>query len=242
MLNILQQFIQTLLAFFAILIFAKLIGKQQIGQLTYYDYINGITIGSIAATLATDTRANLWNHLLDLVIFAALTFLLSLVVLKSRPARKILDGEPTVVIHNGKILENNLRTMRYNIDQLLMQLRGKEVFDIGDVEYAVLEPDGQLSVLVKSQKRTVTTGDLNLTTNYEGLSTELVVDGKIIHQNLSQNNLTESWLKNQLEKRQIRDTAEVALASLDSEGNLYIDLKSDHLQSIRDISDDPQNQ
>lgn len=239
MLNFFQELVQTSLAFFSILIFTRIIGKQQVSQLTFYDYINGVTFGSIAATIATDPRGNLWHHMMDLLIFAILTLLIGYVVLKNRPLRKMLDGEPTVVIHNGKILENNMRLMRYNLDDLAMQLRQKDIFNISDVEFAILESDGQLSVQPKSQKRMVTPADLNLPTSYEGLSSELIMDGKIIHQNLLQNNLTEEWLLQELANRGIRDVHEVMFCSLESDGSLYFDMRKDNLQSPRDISDFP---
>ncbi|MDD2499036.1 MAG: DUF421 domain-containing protein [Desulfitobacteriaceae bacterium] len=237
MVGFLQEIVQTSLAFFSILIFTRLIGKQQVSQLTYYEYVTGITFGSIAATIATDGRANLWHHMLDLVIFTVLTIGVSYIVLRSRPVRKVLEGEPTVVVHNGKVLEKNLETMRYNLDDLLMQLRGKNIFNIEDVEFAVFEDNGQLSVLLKSQKLPLTPADLNIETNYQGLYSELIMDGVIIHQNLEQNNLTEEWLLEELKKRQVYHVKDVVLAVLDTEGNIYLDLKKDDLQSPRDISD-----
>lgn len=237
MVGFLQEIVQAFLAFFSILVFTRLIGKQQVSQLTYYEYITGVTFGSIAATVATDGRANLWHHMMDLVIFTVLTIAVSFIALRNRPARKVLEGEPTVVVHNGKVLEENLRTMRYNLDDLLMQLRVKDVFNIGDVEFAIFEPNGQLSVLLKKQKQPLTSSDLNIPTNYQGLSSELIMDGVIIHQNLVQNNLTEEWLLDELKKRNVDNVEDVILAELDSEGNLYLDLKKDQLQSPRDVSD-----
>jgi uncharacterized membrane protein YcaP (DUF421 family) len=214
MLNLFQEIVQTSLAFLSILIFTRIIGKQQVSQLTFYDYINGVTFGSIAATIATDPRGNLWHHMMDLLIFAILTLLIGYVVLKNRPLRKMLEGEPTVVIHNGKILENNMRLMRYNLDDLSMQLRQKDIFNISDVEFAILESDGQLSIQPKSQKRMVTPADLNLKTGYEGISSELIMDGEIITQNLQQNQLTREWLIQELAGRGISDIKQVMFASL----------------------------
>jgi len=145
-----------------------------------------------------------------------------------------------VVIHNGKILEDNMRKMRYNMDELLMQLREKDVFDIGDVEFAILEPDGSLSVALKSQQKPVTRSDLNLQSNYEGISTELVVDGEVIHQNLKQVGLDEKWLLNELQKQGVKDIGEVKLAALSSKGDLFVDLTKDDLSTPLDISDNPQ--
>lgn len=241
MLPILEVFVQTVLAFSAVMVYARLLGKQQIGQLTFFEYVNGITFGSIAAVLATDVEpTHTWLHFLGLTLFAALTYLMGSVALHSRPARKLIAGEPTIVVHNGKILEDNMRKMRYNLDELNMQLREKNIFNLGDVEYAILEPDGNLSVLPKSQKRPVTAADLGLPTGYEGLASELVVDGQVVFQNLRQNNLSVEWLRQALAARGITDLGEVAYAALNSDGTLYVDLKRDNLPQPVDITDLPE--
>lgn len=227
MLDLLYQFLQTALAFFGILIFTRLIGKQQISQLTYYDYINGITIGSIAATIATDERSKMWAHFFDLTVFTALAIGISFVVILNRPIRKLLDGTPTLVVHNGKILEDNMRRMRYNLDDLLMQLREKNMFNMQDVEYAILETNGELSVVPKSQKRPLTPQDLNIPSQYEGLESALIIDGEIIHKNLRQYNLDENWLKNELQKQGITDIKKVSYTALDSSGKIYFDVHDD---------------
>ncbi|MGQ9512182.1 DUF421 domain-containing protein [Thermodesulfitimonas sp.] len=176
-------------AFAGVVLITRLVGKLQVGQLTISDYVNGIVIGSIAASLATDVKTSPWYYLLGLLVFTTLTISTQWLGLKYRPARKILGDEPTVVIHNGKILERNMRRMRYNVDDLMMQLREKGYFNIADVEFAVAEPNGSLSVLPKADKRPVTPADLGIPTKYEGVPSELVVDGVIIKQNLKQNNL-----------------------------------------------------
>jgi uncharacterized membrane protein YcaP (DUF421 family) len=233
-----EVFLQTFLAFFAILIYTRILGKQQVGQLTFFEYINGITFGSIAAVLATDIGPQQTSyHLLGLTLFATWTFLAGYVALKSRPVRKIISGEPTIVIHNGKILESNMKKMHYNMDELLMQLREKDVFDIGDVEFALLEPNGALSIALKSQQQPVKRSDLNLDSQYEGISTELVMDGEIIHQNIKQLGLDENWLFNELQNRGIKDIKDVSLAILSSKGDFYVDVTQDDLQSPIDVTD-----
>lgn len=220
-----QVALRTVLAFFAILLITRLLDKEQIGELTFYEYVTGITIGSLAADMATITLISPWVILTALVVFAALTFLMGYVSLKSRAARKLLEGQPTVVIQNGKILARNMARCRYNIDDLLLQLRTQGVFNIADVEFAILESNGQLSVLPKSQRRPATREDLRIPSHYEGLNSELIVDGEIIYQNLKQNNLDEAWLIHELERRGIHSSREVMLASLDTQGNLYVDKK-----------------
>ncbi|MGI9861405.1 DUF421 domain-containing protein [Moorella naiadis] len=238
----LEVFLQTILAFFAILIYTRILGKQQIGQLTFFEYINGITFGSIAAVLATDTAPNqTWMHFLGLTLFAFFTWLAGYAALVSRPARKLISGEPTVVVHNGKILEENMKKMRYNFDELAMQLRQKNVFDIADVEYAIMEPDGDLSVLLKSQKRPLTPADLQLPTEYEGVATELIEDGEILFQNLEQNHLDEKWLIQQLQAQGIQDISQVDYAVLRSNGSLYVNCKEDDIINPVDITDAPES-
>ncbi|MDN5347776.1 MAG: hypothetical protein PWP65_1340 [Clostridia bacterium] len=238
----LEVFLQTFLAFAAIFVYTRILGKQQVGQLTFFEYINGITFGSIAAVLATDIGpGRTWYHFLGLTIFAALTWLMGYASLVNRPARKLISGEPTIVVHNGKILEQNMRKMRYNLDELAMQLREKNIFSISDVEYAILEPDGNLSVLPKSQKRPLTPADLQLPTGYEGMATELIVDGEILFENLKQLGLDENWLLQQLQARGVYDLSQIDLASIDTEGRLYINFKSDALTNPTDITDTPQS-
>lgn len=238
--DIIEVTLQTLLAFGAIFIYTRILGKQQIGQLTFFEYITGITFGSIAGVLATDVGPlKTVLHFVSLTVFAGLTLLMGYLTLESRPARKLISGEPTVVVHNGKILEENLKKMRYNTDELLMQLREKDIFQLGDVEYAILEPNGSLSVLPKSQKRPLTPQDLGMPTSYEGVGTELVMDGRILFENLRQVNLDEKWLLDQLRQRGVSDLRQVVLAVLDSGGNLLLDVREDNLTSPLDITDDP---
>jgi len=224
-------------AFLAVLLITRLIGKSQIGQLTVTDFVNGIVIGSLAAALAIDLRTPAIYYFAGLAVFSGLTLVLEWATMKSRPLRKVLEDEPTVVIHNGKILETKMHNMRYHVDDLLMQLRAKAVFNIADVEFAVLEPNGELSVLLKSQKRPVTPEDLRLPTKYEGMPSELIVDGTVIEQNLIQNNLDEEWLYRELEKQGVRSVEEVLFASLDSSGNLYVDRRKDDIDHLSDTTD-----
>jgi len=154
--------IQTLLSFFSILFIARILGRQQVSQLTFYEYVNGITFGSIAATLATDINQRTWQHLIGLILFGVLTGIASYASLKKRSIRKVLEGEPILVIENGQILEKNLKRTRYSIDDLNIILRQSDCFTPDDVQYGILEINGQLSVIKRGDKRNVTLGDLNL--------------------------------------------------------------------------------
>ncbi len=229
--------LQTLAAFVAILVYARLLGKQQMSQLTFYDYVAGITLGNIAASMALDEGPTFWVAFLVLTLFFALTYLIGVTTEKSRPIRKFIEGEPVILVHNGKILEHNMSKARYNMENLMMQLREKDCFNIDDIEFALAETNGILTVLKKAQKRTVTPSDLNVDTEYEGIPSELIVDGKIIYQNLTQNNLDEKWLIEQLNYLGFNSPKEISYASIDVNKKLYVDEINDRLQDVTDISD-----
>ncbi len=233
----LEILIRAVGAFLAVVFITRLVGKSQAGGLTVSDWVNGIVIGSMAASLITQLSEPAWYYLFGLFLFMVLTIAFQWAGVKYRPLHKLLDDEPTVVVHNGKILEANMRKMRYTVDDLTSQLRQKMAFNIADVEYAIAEPNGQLSVLLKSQAAPVTPGDINVPTPYRGVPSELVVDGVIIKQNLKQNNLDEDWLLGELQKQGIQSLKEVFYASLDNEGNLFVDKKQDDLDYMQDITD-----
>ena len=162
--------IRTVLAFVTLFVVARLLGKQQLSQLTFYEYITGITMGDIAASIAIDAGRSPLYYMLALVAFAMLTLGTGVITEKSRPLRKLIEGEPVVLVHNGKILEHNMAKSGYNMENLMMQLRERDAFDIREVEFAIAETDGYLTVLKKSQNRPVTPADLGVDTKYEGIS------------------------------------------------------------------------
>ena len=217
-------------AYIGMLLITRLVGKEQLRELTPGEFANSIAIGSIAAEMSFDHQENVYFFVIAFTIFGGLTYLTNVMSLKSRAARKLLEGEPTLMIHNGKILEKNMSKERYSMDNLTMQLREKNVFNIADVEFAVLEPNGLLSVLLKSNKQPLTASDVNVSTPYRGLSSELIIDGQIIQENLQQNNLSQQWLMEQLQKQGIAKLEDVIFASLDTSGKLYLDKKQDQIQ------------
>lgn len=222
---------RTLVAFVVLLLIARALGKQTIAQMTFFDFSAAITLGSIAGGLSYNTSVEFLGPLLALVLFAAITFLTQYISLKSRKARKLLAGDPTVVIQNGKILENNMKKMRYSLDYLNQELREKNVFDIREVLFAILEVNGELTVLKKPQYRNVTRQDFWIQTKPEKkLSIELIMDRQVIKKNLHENQLTDQWLETELSKSGLRIN-DVFYAVLGADGQLYIDTYNDHIQS-----------
>jgi uncharacterized membrane protein YcaP (DUF421 family) len=224
---IFQVTLRTLLSFFSLLILVRLMGKQQVSQLTFFDYVTGITIGSIAANLSVQTNDSWMATLTGMIIWAILSIFIGYLTVKNVWVNKVVDGEATIVIQNGKILENNLRRIRIPIDELLSELRSQGVFHIEDVEFALIEPSGKLSIQKVSQKQALTPNDLGVSTQYDGLPTDLVVDGVVLKDALKSLHLTQSWLFHQLSRENIKEIKEISLAQLDTQGNLYVDLKTD---------------
>ena len=231
--------VRGIIAFFSLLIFARLLGKQQISQLSFFDYVLGITIGSIAATLTTELDSRAWIHFVGLVVWTASVFALQWICEKWRYVSKFVDGEPAIVIMNGKIMENTMRKIRYRASDLMEQLRDKGVFDLNEVEFAILETNGKLSVLKKPQFQPVTPQHLNIPSLPGDMGTELIYDGQIIKQNLENLNVTEEWLYSQLKAKGIKDVSEVFLATITSQGSFYVDTYVDRLKRLTDISDYP---
>jgi uncharacterized membrane protein YcaP (DUF421 family) len=229
--------VRSIISFFTLLIFAKLLGKQQISQLTFFDYVLGITIGSIAAELTTDLSTRAWPQWVGLLSWAALGYLMEYITMKWRYAAKYIEGEPTIVIMNGKIMENALRKMKFRVSDIMELLRNKDVFDLNEVDFAIIEPNGQLSVLKKPEHQPLTPKDMKINKKSSGISTELIYDGIMIEENLHQLNKNKTWLMKQLKAQGIKDISEVFLATLNPGGSFYIDKYDDHIKKITDIGD-----
>ncbi len=229
---------KSLMVFLLLVILTRLIGKKLLAQLTFFDFVVGITIGTITGAFVTMTVRGIWV-MISPVLLTVFTVALGFLNLKSLFFRKIFEGEPVVVIQNGKILERNLGKLRYHLDDLEMQLREQKIFDFGQVEFAVLEPHGKLSVLKKSQYQPITPKDLKLSTSYQGVASEIIKDGDVIEQNLKQNNLSLEWLYQELRKQNIDKISDVVYAALNTDGTLYIDKIRDGLSYVQEVEDNP---
>ncbi len=217
--------IRTLILFVAVLILLRVMGKRQIGEIQPYELVVIIMISELAAIPMENTGVPILNGLIPIFVLVAAQVTLSYISLKSSKARGVICGRPSIVIENAVINEDELRRLRYNINDLLEQLRAKDVFDISDVEFAILETSGQISVILKSQKRPVQPADLGIETPFEGLPLTLIIDGRLIEENLVKANKTVGWLLDRLNKSGVKRIQDVLLASLDSHGELYYQLK-----------------
>jgi uncharacterized membrane protein YcaP (DUF421 family) len=218
----LSTVLKTLFMYTFVLFVTRVMGKREIGQLSPFDLVVAIMIADLAAMPLEEKSIHIHDAVIPIAVLAIAEAVFAFMTLRSEKARSLISGKSSIVVRDGKILEGALRELRYNIDDLLSGLREKDVSNIQDVEFAILEGSGRLSVIMKSQARPVTPRDLGITTSYEGLPYPLVTDGEVKYKYLSQLGLTITWLKEELRKKGVKDPSDVLLASLDTSGELYV--------------------
>ncbi|MGV3489304.1 MAG: DUF421 domain-containing protein [Tuberibacillus sp.] len=219
--------IRTLVIFFVLLFFTRQLGRKQMSNLTFFNYITGISIGTIAASISMDRSQNLWDAAIALIGWVVLTLVIAYIDLKSIKMRVILDGEPVIIIKNGRVLEKALKRVRLDMEQLLMMLREKNVFSVNEVDYAIIETDGKLSLLKKEADQPLVKKDTHVPVIQNGMiPTDLIIDGQMIKQNLIKTGVSEQWLRQQLQTMGV-SLNDVFYAQLQKDGTLYIDLKDD---------------
>ncbi|WP_222102835.1 DUF421 domain-containing protein [Lysinibacillus sp. BW-2-10] len=219
----LQLIMETIVTFFVLLILTRFSGKKQLSHLTFFNYITGITIGSLAANMIMLSSKDYLKELSSLVIWCLLTMIIAYIGLKSGKARVILDGQPTILVKKGVIDKRTLSRARLNIDDLTMMIRQKGIFSITEVDYAILEPNGTLSILKKPEYQNPQKQDLKIEIILPTyIPTEIIVDGKIIENNLVELGLSREWLDKQLVNAGILSVRNVLYAEIQSNGQLFI--------------------
>ncbi|QAS54361.1 DUF421 domain-containing protein [Halobacillus litoralis] len=223
-----------LVLFSTLYFLARVLNKKLISQMTFFDFVAGITLGSMTATLTFSVNVSLGKGVFGLILFALLVLIIDVLCLKNFHLRKVFNSEPTVLMDNGKVLENGMKKVRFTVDELLIQLRKKNVFHFSDVESAVLETDGSVSVLKKAGRQTITQQDLNIIKKTAGLPQIVMIEGNVLPYSLKSMGKDESWLKNQLKQRGISDLTDVIVAQLSATDELYIDTKKDRIDFSSD--------
>lgn len=219
---------RSLTILFILFIFAKLVGKRGLANLSFFDYVVGITVGGMAAISALHLNVNFFYGVLSISMWIVVLFLLNLTALKSKSIRELSEGKTNIFIKDGKVMEDNMKKAHYSTDNLLSELRKKNIFSVADVEFALLETTGDLSVLLKKEKQPVTPKDLQLPTMTEVEPQTVIMDGEIMDEALTNRGLNRKWLKIELEK--MNATVEnVFIGQVDSFGQLTIDLYDDNL-------------
>lgn len=210
---------KTAIMYLVVVASMRLMGKRMIGELQPFEFAIAVMISELAAFPLSGNDGDIWNGIIAIGILVVCQFLLSVLSVKSIIARTLICGRPRIVIKNGKLLEHNMKKELYTINDLLEQLRILNIQNISDVEYGILETNGQLSVVLKSQKRAVTPEDLGIETKYEGISLDLIIDGEVIEHNLKLAKLDRNWLVNKLKEDGWDNPKDIFYAFLDSQGN-----------------------
>ncbi|MFC9711582.1 DUF421 domain-containing protein [Paenibacillus sp. NPDC056933] len=239
MLTLIDQFIiliRSISAFLLLLVIARILGKQTLSNMNFHEFVTAVIMGAIAANLAFNEKMKVTHLIISLIVFTGTSYLLSKLNLKSRKIRLLAEGSPTVLIEGGKIMENNLTKNKLTLDSLNQILRQKDIFNMEEVEYALLEVSGQVSVMKKANYRTATVQDVHkkVEQNRERMPVELIMDGEILSKNLKLNGISEEELVQQL-GAQKKNVSDVFYAVKGSDGRLYMDYYVDQIKHPIDV-------
>lgn len=215
-------FVRALILYIIVVVVMRIMGKRQIGQLQPFELAIAIMISELAAVPMQNTGIPLINGIVPILTLLIAQLLMSFLSLKSIRARAIICGKPTMLIEKGRINENALRKELYTLNDLLEQLRIVNYPNIADVEYAILETNGQLSVIPKSQKRPLNPGDMDIKTDYEGITIDLIIDGRVLSDNLKKAGKDRLWLVQELKKQQYDSPEEILFACVEPSGKLFV--------------------
>lgn len=222
----LVTFIRTIILYILVLIVMRLMGKREIGQLQPFELAISIMIADLASVPMTELGIPLSNGIIPILGLLFMHMIISFINIKSINMRKIICGKPSILIYRGKIDEKVLKKERFTVNELQERLRGNNVFNVSDVEYAILETNGEVTVIQKPEKRAVTPEDLNLHPEYEGIPYDLVVDGKIMYKNLKAIGKDYNWLEKQLKKFDATPS-EVLLATINGKEDIFCQKKGE---------------
>lgn len=209
-----------------IFILTKLMGYRQMSQMSMFDYINGITIGSIAAEMATSLDNDFTQPLIAMIVYALTAVFLSWTSTKSMKVRRMIEGKPLVLMNNGELYKENLKKAKIDVSEFLVQCRVNGYFDVSKLETAILEGDGKISFLPKASNRPLTPSDMNLSPEQDYMVANVIIDGKIMEENLKHTGNDEKWLKKQIKAQGGNSIEDVLLATCDSSNKASIFLKN----------------
>lgn len=212
--ELLNVVIRALISLITLFLITKLIGKKQVSQLSLFDYVIGISIGNFAAEMTINLESDEIYGIVAVLIFGFIAYLVSILTMKSIKLRRFFMGTPTILIEHGKLIQDNFYKVRYDINDMLEQCRVNGYFDISEIEYAIVEANGELSILPKDENRPVTIKDMKLKSNKQGLCANVIIDGKIMYKNLEIIDKDEKWLFKEL-KIKGKELQNILLATVD---------------------------
>lgn len=217
------------------LVMTLITGRRKVGEIPVFDFLVVITLASVVGADIADPEIRHLPTAYAVVLIILIQYLYGFLIIKYRKLGKLLTFEPVIVIENGQFVKSSMRRLKYSVDTILTMLREKDVFDVSEVEFAIIESTGQLSVLKKSQFQPVTAKEIKLNTDYKGLSIPLIVEGEIYEDNLKKLNLNKAWLLEHLKKSDINSEKHVFYAAINTEGQLFISKGKEKTKDINDI-------
>ena len=229
--DILHIILTSLGSIVVLFILTKLMGYRQMSQLSMFDYINGITIGSIAAEMATSLENNFTQPLTAMIVYALAALLLSWLGTKSIKARRLIEGTPLVLMNNGELYRENLKKAKIDVTEFLVQCRGQGYFDVSKLETAILEGNGKISFLPKVSDRPATPSDLGLSPEQDYMVANVILDGKIMEKNLRHTGNNEKWLLSQIKGQGADRVEDVLLATCDLNNQVTVFLKENQKEA-----------
>jgi uncharacterized membrane protein YcaP (DUF421 family) len=221
--------IRSAVSILAVFLFTKMIGKRQLSQMTFFEYVVGIAIGDMAALIADDMSGPMYKGLLAMAIYALFPIALGWLALKSKVVRNFVEGKASILIKDGKVMEDNLKKERISTDELMEQLRLKNAFKVADVEFALLEPNGKVSVLLKAENQPITPKKMGWQVAPETEPQAVIMDGTIMDESLATVGHNRTWLQGELGKQGVA-LENVFLGQVDTNGELFVDLYDDKLK------------
>ncbi|GIP27511.1 hypothetical protein J23TS9_26410 [Paenibacillus sp. J23TS9] len=220
---------RTLASVVVLFALTRLLGKRQISQLSFFEYITGITIGDLAATISLDVKGTWYLGIISLSVWVLVSLGIEFLQLKSKRARDFIDSKSTILIKDGKILEDNLKKERLTNEELLEQLRSKSAFKVAEVEFAIMEPNGEINVLLKKENQPFTPTHLGIKVGPESEPQTVILDGKVMDEPLATRGLNRRWIHTELEKIGV-SLDNVYVGQVDAYGQLYVDLFDDKIK------------
>ncbi|MBO5060884.1 MAG: DUF421 domain-containing protein [Clostridia bacterium] len=219
--DILKVILTSLLSAVALLITAKIMGHKQISHLDFFDYVSAITIGSIAAELATELEEP-WKPLIAIAVYGGVSVCFSVITSKVPRLRKYINGTPTILMNNGKLYRSNMKKAKLDLSEFMVMCRQLGYFNLNDIQTAIFEYNGKLTILPSSDKRPLNPADINLTPTQEQICTEVIMDGRILDENLKRMGLDTTWLEKQIKAQGYHNAKEIFLGVCDPNNKLSL--------------------
>lgn len=219
--EIFKVILTSVLSAASLFVIAKIMGHKQMSQLDFFDYITGITIGSIAAELATELEEP-WKPLIAMVVYGAITVALTLTTSKIPKMRKFINGTPTIIMNGGKIYRQNMKKAKMDLSEFMVMCRQEGYFNLNDISTAIFEYNGRLTILPKATKRPVNPNDMNIIPPPEAINTEVIMDGRILEDNLKRLGLDINWLNKELKCQGYKNAKQIFLGICDNNNELTL--------------------